>query len=479
LSIFDRTPGTALMVSPQAAPEPVLATIPEPVAEQGLSVEQLLAIVRAYWMQIIVITAVAGCLATVGFKYIPKTYTATTTLIVDSNTKDPLAGRDIPADFITSYVQTQMELMVSSVVLVPVIHKLGLLRDGEFGGSNGNSELIEANVQKRLAAGIDVKRGTGGQLLYVSASARSATKAAAIANAVADIYIDEDQRRLNGPAAERAERYSQELADLREKVSAAQQKVTAFGRESGVGDLGTASTGLDVQTLDSLHEHLLATQNYRRSLEAHQSPQSSGATSAAQTTQATLDTELWQLNQLQTTYGPQHPKVKDLESQIALTRQTLASQSRALSANEGAELAQARDLEKKYLQDIATQQAKVATVRQAQADGGKLLLELQSAQATYKQALEGYDQVMFQAVANHTNVNIISRAVPPLEPSKPNKLKLTAVAVVGALGAGVAFPLGYGLFLARRLRCRDDMERDFGIAVLAQLAEVPSLARAT
>jgi hypothetical protein len=39
--------------------------------------------------------------------------------------------------------------------------------------------------------------------------------------------------------------------------------------------------------------------------------------------------------------------------------------------------------------------------------------------------------------------------------------------------------LGYGLLIARRLRCRDDVERDFGIAVLAQLEAVPALARMT
>jgi len=46
------------------------------------------------------------------------------------------------------------------------------------------------------------------------------------------------------------------------------------------------------------------------------------------------------------------------------------------------------------------------------------------------------------------------------------------------LGLGVGAPLGYGLLVARRLRCRDDVERDFGIAVLAQLESVPTLARA-
>jgi len=38
----------------------------------------------------------------------------------------------------------------------------------------------------------------------------------------------------------------------------------------------------------------------------------------------------------------------------------------------------------------------------------------------------------------------------------------------------VAAPFGYELFLNRRLRCRDDLEKHFGIPVLAQLGPLPT-----
>jgi hypothetical protein len=58
-------------------------------------------------------------------------------------------------------------------------------------------------------------------------------------------------------------------------------------------------------------------------------------------------------------------------------------------------------------------------------------------------------------------------------------MKLMMMVLAAGLGLGVGVPLAYGLIFARRLRCRDDVERDFGIAVLAQLEAVPALARAT
>jgi uncharacterized protein involved in exopolysaccharide biosynthesis len=478
LSKFSRIPGTALTA---ALPEPNLAAIPDLVSQQGLSVAQLSAILRAYWKQIAVISITTVIVGAVIIKFLPKTYTATSTLIVNSDVKDPLAGRDFPAEMIANYVSTQIELMTSPIVLQPVIEQLHLMQDKSFtGGSSGSPDAVREAVQKNLAAAIIVERGTGGELLYVSASSKSAANAADIANAVADNYIDQDRRRLNDPANERARRYTEELAELREKASIAQEKVTAFAKDNGIADLTSGSGGIEVQTLDSLHQHLLDTQNYRRSLEANQNPDAnSAAATAVRTTRALLDTQLAQLAQLSSTYGPEHPKVKELNAQIAVTRQTLANETQALSANTQAELAQTKQLEQNYLQAIAEQEAKVLKLRQAQAEGSKLLLELESAKAVYKQALDGFDQIMFQAVANHTNVTVVSRAVPPLRASKPNKLKLLLAVFAAAAGLGVGIPLGYGLLIARRLRCRDDIERDFGIAVLAQLEAVSSLSRAT
>jgi uncharacterized protein involved in exopolysaccharide biosynthesis len=179
------------------------------------------------------------------------------------------------------------------------------------------------------------------------------------------------------------------------------------------------------------------------------------------------------------TYGPQHPKIRELEAQIAATRQSMADEHRAVSENNQTELARTKELEQKYKRAVEEQEKKLADLRQAQDEGSKLVLELESARAVYKHALDGFDQIMFQAVANHTNVSVVSRAVAPLKASKPNKIKLLAIVLVMGLLLGIAGPMGYEMFFDRRLRCRDDMEREIGIAVLAQLGAVPALARAT
>jgi succinoglycan biosynthesis transport protein ExoP len=469
LSKFKATPGRAVTL---ALPEPNLAVVPEPFGPPGLSVAQFSAVLLAYWKQVTVITLLVAFLGALAVKFLPKTYTATATLIVNSDLKDPLAGRDFPAEMINNYVTTQTELMTSPIVLQPVISKLGLMTDRNFtGGASGSEEAVRETVLKNLAASMAVERGIGGQLLYISASSKSAAKASEIANTVADVYIDQDRHRLNDPAGERAQRYTEELAELREKATVAQNKVTAFRKEHGIGE----SPAIEIQELESLHQHLIDAQSQRRALEAKLTGQ---PTADEVLGSAALDAQLAQLAQLSATYGPQHPKVREINAQIAVTRQSLANGNHALTVSTETDLARAKELERKYLQAVADQQVKVTKLKQAQDEGSKLVLELDSANAVYKQALDGFDQVMFQAVASHTNVSIVSRAVPPLRASKPNKMKLLLVVLVAAVGIGVGAPLGYGIFVARRLRCRDDMERDFGISVLAKLEAVPSLAGA-
>jgi polysaccharide biosynthesis transport protein len=462
---------------PPPLPESDLSFASEQPTEQAMSPAQILAMLRARWKPMVIIAVSVTVLGAVMIKLLPKTYTATATLIVDSDVKDPLAGRDFPVAMIADYVSTQIELITSPIVLMPVVDRLKLMEDKNFAaGFSGSSDALREFVEKNLAACLQADRGTGGQLIYVSASGKDAARAAEIANAVVDAYIEQDRLRLNGPARERAQRYSEELAELRSKATLAQDKVTAFSKEHGIDDMTRASTDSEVQALATLHQQLLDTQNLLRTLEA----KASGLLSAAnrpttsgtpQTLKEQLEGQLAQYKELQSIYGAQHPKIRELETQIAGTRGALGDQERALSS--------ARELERKYAAAVTAQEAKVANLRAAQDEGSKLVLELESAKSVYKSALDGYDQIIFQAVANHDRVSIVSHAAAPLKASKPNKMKLMLMTLAGAIGLGVFTAVGYEMFIDRRLRCRDDMEREFGIPVLAQLKPVPELARAT
>ena len=75
--------------------------------------------------------------------------------------------------------------------------------------------------------------------------------------------------------------------------------------------------------------------------------------------------------------------------------------------------------------------------------------------------------------------SFVSRATVPLEPSKPNKMLLLAIGTLLAGLIGVGGPLCYELLFNRRLHCRDDIERELGLPVLAEFNRIPADPRYT
>ena len=447
----------------------------------GMSIAQVIPILRAHWKWILIVSCSVIALTAAVVKSLPKSFDAVATLIVNTQSRDPLASRAFEPDI--NYVATQTELMLSPVILLPVVDRMQLAQDKDFGGGAANAD---PNAQREfvgrvLASRLEVTQGRGGQLLYVTASDRNPARAAEIANTVADVYLEEERRRVNGPAGERAQRYSSELAELRAKAAAAQDKVIEFQQQHGIADLTAANSGTESQALDSLEQQLLSAQSVRRSLQSQTVGQEASTTEVVnsdliQELKTQLRTQEAKLAQARTEEGPNHPEVLQLQSQIETTKRSIAAEVQVFSATTATQLSRAKELESKLAEAVAAQRAKVLETRRMQDEGSKLLVERDSAQAVFKRALDGYDQILFAAVGHDVNVSFVSRATPPVKATKPNKMKLFVMGSFVGLLLGFAGPVGYELFYDRRLRCRDDIERGFGIPVLAVLEPIGAVA---
>lgn len=472
----------ALPPPPQWEPNPSAFQVPEEEeAGGGMSVAQILCILRAYWRHSAIAFVVLVGLSFGVIKLLPKSYVATATLMVNFENKDPLAGREFVGGGGNTYIPTQIELIMSPVVLGPVADRLKLALDPLFvRGFKGSPAALRESVIRNLRDRLQVQQGMASQLLYISATARVPERAAELANAVAHEYLEQERQRTNGPAQERAERYAKQLAELRIKAISAQDRVTEFRQQNGLTAVSADQADVEGATLADLQQKLDAAQNQRRVLEAQQID-AHGSSDAVLGTQsvASLRAQLAgleaQMAESRTTLGPKHPKVVELQSQIDAVRSSLAAEVQSLSANSSVQLQHARDLENRYLAAVKAERTRLLERRGLQDEEAKLLLELQSAQATYKKALDGYDQIVFASSGNYSDVNLVAAADPPPKPDKPNKAKWFSIACLFSLGAALAGPFAYELFLNRRLRCRDDFERHFKIPVLAQLGALPAV----
>ena len=446
-------------------------SLPLHYTQGALSSAQVLAIIKAH-VKLSVLIAVAFIAATgVILKLVPKSYTAQATVLVNYEANDPT--RQVPAELFASYMLTQMELIQSRDVLLTVIDKLGLAHDPEFVPKVSNGLATPTDwAEKKLRSNLAIEQGKGIELLYVTATSKDRDKAAAIANAVVDAYESRERDRIRNPKSGRAFEYSEQLNELKGKVDVAQANMAEFRQRTGLADV-TAQNDVETQTLSGLQQQLLVAQNQRRELESKSIGDQSVSTSVLTSTLmqnlknqlATLES---QLAQMSATLGPQHPKVLELQSQITATKRSLSQEVQTFRSGSSADVDAARQVEVKMQRAVDAQRTKLVTVRKLQDEGQKLQLELESTQTVYKRALDGYDQIMF------ASASVVTRAQAPIESTKPPKLMLLIVGVFVGILLGVLGPLCFELFFNRRLRCRDDVERDFGIPVLAEFDRIAS-----
>ena len=463
----------SVIAAPPAAPVETLYESAQPQSYEtpGLSLTQIARILRSRLKVSAIIIVSIIVLASVVIKLLPKAYTSTASMMVSYRVNQ--GGTEIPSWLITTYLATQVELMRSTEVLLPVVDQLHLNKDSEFiSGFRGGDEMALRNyTAESLDKHLTIEPGRGSQLLYLSATSRSPVKAAQLANAVADMYSTRERQRLKDPADDRAREYSLQLAELQAKVTAAQQKVTELRQQTGISpinNMNTSGPDLESQTLVSLEQQLLAAQNLRRAAETATNIAPVGGVNGGgegspqiKALNAEISNKELQLSQLSATYGARHPKVLELRSDLGQARQSLRNEQRNY-------LNDTRQIEAKLQQAVDAERQRILNIRKVQDQEAKLQLELESTQSVYKRALDGYDQIMFASSGNPTNVSFVSRAAIPAEASKPNKVKLLLLGIFAAIFCGTTLPVLYELLFDRRLHCRDDFERHFSIPVLAE-----------
>lgn len=437
----------------------------------GFTIMQLWLMLRAHMWLSIGIFVLMLALAFVAIKKLPKSYDATAMLIVDVDNTDPLAGRQYTAGQTGTFFPTQVELIHNRIMLMPVIERLQLQKDENFtGGFKGDPKTLNDIVLEKLRSSLNVKPGTGSQMMYISATARTPVQAAEIANAVSEEYLSQSRQRINAPAIERETRYKAQLQELQDKVDAAQAKVTQFREKNGITDLKDGQAGgSEGFALQDLETKLREAQNSRRQLESRlgatgmEGSSSDGAEVVAlRGTLASLENQLVADS---TSFGPRHPRITELRAKIESTKA-------ALQTGTATALQRARELEAKYQAAANQEQARLLNRQVLTDEGGKLLSDLQVARENHAAALRGLDQVQFASAGNYKDVTLVDRAEPPIRASRPNKMKMFLAALVLSFGVAVGGPFAYELLLDRRIRCRDDLERSFRIVTLAQFGRV-------
>lgn len=438
-------------------------------------------IFRAKWL-ILFTTIVGAILGVMVALSTPKRYYAATDLLFDPRdlqiVERDLTRGGLPSDATLALIENQVSIITSGTVLTKVVDRLELANDPEFNGKGGSmlgtlaspraliSALINGNGEEdaaarhsiavnNLAEALNVSRNSKTFIITVGVTTQEPDKSALVASTVTDVFL-ETYGDLQSATAGRANReINERLVSLRSEVEQAERAIAEFKTKNDIVDAQGRLIADDeivrlneqLSTARARTSELNARAAAARNLDLDQVLGGALPEQVASPVMTELLAQYASLKQqasrLGVRLGPRHPDRQSVEAEVSGARDEIARELRRVIASNQVELQRAVQVE----QDLAAQLAHLK-VQKGDMEGERVTLRELEREAAAKRSV--YEALLLRAREtgqqeglNTANVNIISKASPPLDPVGPSR---SSIAIAGML---LGFMAGIGLGAAR------------------------------
>jgi capsular exopolysaccharide family len=464
------------------------------------------------------IALVTGLSIVLGASYVaisPSKYTAQADMIIDTKkvtwTQTEMASENRNVE--DASVESEIETTKSEKVAEAVIRRLHLTEDPEFVGAGpglrrrifsffkltGGPEQEPTSdelMQRVLAAvkeNLRVTRLGRSYIEQISYTSLNRDKAATIANAFADAYI-EDQLQAKFEATRRASAWlEQRIGELRQQASDAYKAVQDFKSENSIiiGVDGKLASEVELDQLGiALAKARADTSQARakldrisRVLEQRSDKENSFNIPDPVVTDALSNPVITKLRQQflddqnkesewSARYGADHTAARNLRAEMAALQRAIWDEISRIAESYKSELQIAKSQEESIDKRMIEVFQKSGSTRQSQVR----LRELETAANTYRGIYETFLSRFTQSVQQQsfpsTEARVVTVATPPRSPSSP-KIGLT-IALAGVCGFGLGLMSAFAREqMNRQIHTRAQLESLLGTTCLAVLPAFP------
>ena len=435
--------------------------------------KQILLILAARWWLVLLVLVVGVAGTYTASLFLPKKYTASTTLVVDVRGRDPIAAMLIPASMTTQEDIIKSERVAQRVVTLLRLDQSPAVREQwrEATGARGRVEVWLGELLQKNLNVIPPRRDS--TVLTLEYTAVDPGFAAAVANAYAQAYVDATVELRVEPARQYARWFAEQGKALRDNLERAQARLSEFQQKKG---LVAKDERLDAENakLNELTSQLTSIQLYtvdQRTKERSGQdtlPEVLG-NSVVSGLRSEIARQEGKLKDASVNLGENHPQYKSMLLELAALKEKLANETRHVTTTYTSTRNVSTDKERELKASIEAQKKKLLELRGERDQLAMLQRDVDSAQGAYDSVAVRFAQTSLESQANQTNVFILSPAIEPLEPSQPRIMRYTAMAVFFSLLAGLAAAFGLEM-LRRRVRCVEDLTEALGRPVLVVLA---------
>lgn len=419
-----------------------------------MSFAQFLAILRARWLAPTITLAVLITIALLAGFLMPPKYTAEGSVVVESRSPDPITGTLTQQTPIT--LTTQMDIVRSHRVARMVIKNLKLSESPELRtlwqeGTGGNGDF-EAWIAELLLKSLEVEPERGSSVFNVSFTGSDPQFASTLVNEFVRAYIEVNVELRSSPAKQFTSMFNQQQQEARDKLEAAQRKLSAFQQQKGI--IATDER-IDVETarLNELSAQLVSLQSAtadassRRNQAGIDSPDSMNS-SVIMGLKTDLARQQAALKQESSRLGENHPSIGQLKAGIAEIQERIRNESVAVGRSSGVSLDIARQREGQVRASLEAQRTRVLQLKAIRDEMSLLARDVESAQRAFEGISLRANQTSLESQINQTNAAVLKYATPPTGPSSPRKVMFVLQAIF------IGLFLGIGIAVVRELRDR-------------------------
>jgi chain length determinant protein EpsF len=442
-----------------------------------MNLSLLISALRARWRFVVLVLGVTVLAALVASLLIPKSYKATASLLVEPNkdSQQSLSPTDYyaqPRERVT-YIQTQMGIITSSKVAQAVVRDLRLAEDPKAREAFAKQPGTRGTIEDWLAAGLlqSIKVETSqSNIINIHVTANDPVRAARIANAFAQTYMDITLELRVVPTRQAAAWFDEQLKGLRANLEEAQARLTAYQKQHGIVSTDERYDVEHMKLTDLAAQVMRAQESSRGPARAGNPEYLPSVQNSPMVQKLTADVAAGEakLVEMSAQYGPNYPAYqRQVEENRALRGRLNIEIRKAAAAAEG-QRRQMRNRADELKKALAEQHARVLELKQGRNELAVLQRNVETAQKAYETASQRAVVNQVESRASQTNIAVLDSATAPNRPVRPRlTLNLLLAGAIGTLlGVGIAAVLE---LLDRRVRSAADLANDWNVPLLGTL----------
>jgi succinoglycan biosynthesis transport protein ExoP len=442
---------------------------------------------RARYKIVLLALLVTVTVTTVISVLLPKTYKASTSLVLNSKGIDAVTGMSVPAQLMTGYIATQVDIIKSKSVALKVVENMHLAENAaalqQFRDATGGEGSVKDWLADLLLVKVDVEPARESSVLTINFRGADPRFVAAIANEFASAYQQFSVQLKTDPAQQASGYINTQIKALRDQYEAAQSRMSKYQRENNIY---SADNRVDVETsrLNDLSSQLVAVQGQlmdaqSRSREAKGNASTSpdvlnnGLIQGLKSSLALAEAKLADTSQR---LAPNHPQYISAKSEVEKLRSSLNEQIAIASTGVSNNSNILKQRETELRAALATQKVRVMGLNGARDEFTVLSNEADNARRAYETATQRFNQTSLEGQSKQVDIAVLATATPPGGPSSPRVLLNVALSIVVGLILGVGAVLVLEL-LDQRVRSVEHMVEAFGLPVLGVIEKPRSAKR--